>query len=355
MVGYFVVWLDVMFDCQVDFDDFQYVWSQVVVLLQFVFFVFEFVVQELVMIVDVGLGFFQLFVQGVVGYVQFELLVVFEIVEVVVGDFCVFFQCWVIFSFGIDQGGMQMFEGCVFDDVEFFVQVFVDLVELYFFDGQCVGIVFDVVVGEDLNVDDGIFGVGWYMQGGVFYVGCFFIEDCVQQFFFWSQLGFVFWSDFVDQDVVGLYFGVDVDDIGFVQFVQCGFVYVWDVCGDFFWVEFGVMSDVGQFLDVDCGEMIFLDYVFGQVDGVFEVEVVLGYECYVYVLVQGQFVYVGGWIVGQDVVVCDYVIFVYQWMLVDVGVLVGMGVFGQVVDVDICFVGFDFVICYVNYDMVGID
>lgn len=93
------------------------------------------------------------------------------------------------------------------------------------------------------------------------------------------------------------------------------------------------MCNVGQFFDVDCGVMIFFYYVFGEQDGVFEVVVVLWYEGDQYVLVQGQFVDVGGWIVGQYVVVCYYVVYFDQWMLVDVGVLVGVGVFDQVVDV----------------------
>ena len=195
---------------------------------------------------DVGLSFFQLFVQGVVGYVQFELLVMFEIVEEFVGDRGVFLQICVAFGDRVNQSRTQMLEGRAFDDAKFFVEVLADLVQLLLFDGQGAAVVLDVVMSEDLYIDDGILGVGRHAQGGVLHIGRFLIEDRTQQFLFRSQLGFVFRSDFIDQDVVRIDFGIDIDDIGFVQFVQSSLTHVRDVRGDFFRAELGVTRYIGQ-------------------------------------------------------------------------------------------------------------
>lgn len=83
------------------------------------------------------------------------------------------------------------------------------------------------------------------------YVGCFFIKDCVEEFFFWCYWRFIFWCDFIDQNIVWFNVCIDVNDVCFVEVVQCFFIDVWNVVGDFFWVEFGVMGSDFEFFDVN--------------------------------------------------------------------------------------------------------
>ena len=49
----------------------------------------------------------------------------------------------------------------------------------------------------------------------------FLTEDCTQQFFFRSQLGFALGRYLAHQDVAGVYLGTDIDDAGLVQLRQC--------------------------------------------------------------------------------------------------------------------------------------
>lgn len=336
MICYFVIRLDMVFNCQIYFNNFQYVWCQIVVLGDFVVFCFEFFFEFVFQFVILFSQLFQLILFFFVGQVQFQLVIVWQFVE--------------FFSFNVIgyQYSMDMVEQICFEDLQFFRQVFFCLFELYFFDFQCMFVFFYVIVSKDLNVDNCIGYIVWYVQRRVFNVRGFFIEDCMQQFFFWGQLSFIFWCNFINQNVVIGYFCININDIGFIQFGECSFIYVWDVSGDFFWFQFGVMGYICQFLNVDGGEMVFLNNMFGYEDGVFEVVIILWYECYVYVLIKCQFIEVGGWIVCQYVVMFNWFIQRYIWYLVDIGVLVRMGVFGQVVDVDICFIWIYFV--FVNFD-----
>lgn len=79
----------------------------------------------------------------------------------------------------------------------------------------------------------------------------FFIEDCVQQMFFRGQFGFVFWSDFVNQDVVSVDFCIDMYDVVFVKVGQYIFGNVWNILSNFFSIQFGIMSVDFVFFDVD--------------------------------------------------------------------------------------------------------
>ena len=106
---------------------------------------------------------------------------------------------------------------------------------------------------------------------------------------------------------------------------------------------------------MDRGETVFLNHTLGQADGVFEVEAVPRHERDTHVLTQSQFTHVGGRTVGHDIATLDHITLVHQRTLVDAGVLVRAGVFGQVVDVDTGFTGFNFVIGNANNDTAGID
>ncbi len=353
--GHLVTRLDATANCQVDLDDLQYARSQVIALLQLALLVFELVVQQATAIDDVLLSLFQLLVQCIFGHAQFEPLAVLQTVQHVVADHGAFLQARATVDHLAVQSRTQTLEGRAFDDAELFVEVLADLVQLHLLDGQGATVALDAITGEDLYVDDGTLGAGRHTQGGVFDVAGLLTEDRTQQFFFRSQLGLAFRSDLADQDVASADFGTHVDDTGFVQLVQRSFTDVRDVRGDFLWAKLGVTGHTGQFLDVDRGEAVFLNHTLGQADGVFEVEAVPRHERDAHVLTQCQFTHVGGRAVGHDVATRNLVTLAHQRTLVDAGVLVGAGVFGQVVDIHTCFTGLDFVVGNAHDDTAGVD
>lgn len=335
-ICYFVIRLDTAFNRQIYFNNFQYVRCQIVVLGDFAAFRFEFFFEFVFQFVILFSQLFQLILFFFVCQVQFQLAIARQFVE--------------FFSFNVIgyQYSTDTVEQIRFEDLQFFRQVFFRLFELYFFDFQRTFVFFYVIASKDLNVDNRIGYIVWYAQRRVFNVRGFFIEDRTQQFFFWGQLSFIFRRYFINQNVVIGYFRINVNDIGFIQFGERSFIYVRDVSGDFFRIQFGVTGYIRQFLNVDGGETVFLNNTFGYEDGVFEVVIILRYERYAYVLIKRQFIEVGGRIVCQYVVTFNRFIQRYIRYLVDIGVLVRTGVFGQVVDVDICFIRIYFV--FVNFD-----
>ena len=99
---------------------------------------------------------------------------------------------------------------------------------------------------------------------------------------------------------------------------------------------------------MNSGEAIFLNHTLGDQDGVFEVVAVPRHERYAHVLAQRQFTEVGGRAICQHVAALNRLTQRNTWHLVDAGVLVRTGIFGQVVNVDTGFASVHFV--FVNFD-----
>lgn len=101
-------------------------------------------------------------------------------------------------------------------------------------------------------------------------------------------------------------------------------------------------------LNVDGSETVFLNNTLGNEDGVFEVVTVPWHECHAHVLTQSQFTKVGGRTVCQHITTFNWLAQRHTRHLVDTGVLVRTGVFGQVIDVDTRFTRMHLV--FVNFD-----
>src|SRR5690606_590864 len=123
---------------------------------------------------------------------------------------------------------------------------------------------------EYLNVNNGTFYAGRNAQRGVLNVRGLFTENCAQQFFFRSQLGFPFRCNLADQNVASTNFSADVNNTGLIEFGQCALTHVGDIGGDFFRTELGISSHTGQFLDVNGSQTVFADNTLGDQDRVFE-------------------------------------------------------------------------------------
>ena len=124
-----------------------------------------------------------------------------------------------------------------------------------------------------------------------------------------------------------------MNDTGAIQFRQRTFLDVWNVAADFLRTEFGIARDAGQLLDVNGGKAVFLDNTLGNEDGVLEVIAVPRHEGDEHILPQRQFAQIGGRAVGEDITARDHIARLDQRLLVDTSVLVGAGVFGEVVNI----------------------
>ena len=99
---------------------------------------------------------------------------------------------------------------------------------------------------------------------------------------------------------------------------------------------------------MDGGETVFLNNTLGYEDGVFEVVTVPWHECHAHVLTQRQLTEVGRWTICQHVTALDWFTQGHARHLVNTGVLVRTGVFGQVINVDTRFARIHLV--FVNFD-----
>ena len=256
-------------------------------------------------------------------------------------------------------GGQQQVAGAaenaVFQDLELFGQVLLRFLQLHLFDFFGALVFFHAIAGKDLHVNHGTVHTVRYTQGGVLHIGGLLTEDGAQQLLFRRQLGFTFRGYLTDQNVAALHFGTHVDDTGLVQLGQSGFTHVRDVSSDLFRTQLGVTGDTGQFLDMDGGQAIFLNNTLVHQDRVFEVVTVPRHERDAHVLTQRQFTQIGGRAVSQYVASHHRLTQHHARTLVDTGVLVGTGVFGQVVDVDTGFAWHQLIFIDLQDDTGGID
>src|SRR5690606_34701930 len=106
--------------------------------------------------------------------------------------------------------------------------------------------------------------------------------------------------------------------------------------------------------DVDRGVAVIGHHPFGHQDRVLEVVAVPRHERDQHVLAQRQLTHIGGRAVGDDVSTRHQITLGNQRTLVDIGVLVGTGVFDQVVDINPDFTGRILIVIHTNHDTLGI-
>ena len=105
---------------------------------------------------------------------------------------------------------------------------------------------------------------------------------------------------------------------------------------------------------MDRSEPVFRHHALGDHDRVFEVVAVPRHERDHHVLPQRQLAHVGRCPVRHHVAARDHVAHAHQRTLVDVGVLVGAGVFGQVVDIHPDFARHGFFVADTHHDTAGV-
>ncbi len=249
---------------------------------------------------------------------------------------------------------MQTLEGGFLNDAVFIVDVLAHLGKLHFLDLDGALIFFQTVAGKDLHINNGTLDAGWYTQRGVLHVRGFLTEDCTQQFFFWSKLSLTLRRYLAHQNVAGVNFSTDVNNAGLVQLAQGAFTDIGNIRSDFFRTQLGITCYTGQFLNVNTGETVFLHHPLGNKDGILKVVTIPGHKGDAHILPKGQFTHIHGRTVSQDITTADYVTLFHQRLLADAGILVGTGVFGEVIDIHTCFTGVGLVIIDANNDPASI-
>ena len=106
---------------------------------------------------------------------------------------------------------------------------------------------------------------------------------------------------------------------------------------------------------MDRGVTVFLDQSLGQEDGVFKVVAVPGHECDQHILPERQFAQVGRGAVGQHIALGDLIAGFYQRSLVDTGILIGAGVFGQIVNINARLPRHDLGVMDPHHDTAGVN
>ncbi|SVK46316.1 Uncharacterised protein [Acinetobacter baumannii] len=326
--------LDLTFNGQINLDDFQYARRQIVALSDLTTLGFQLLLEVGFQFVVLLSQLLQLVLLLFVGQAQFQPAIARQLAQLV----------------GFDATGNQYRvdtrKQAGFQDLQFFSQVFLRLLQLHLFDFQRALVFFHAIAGEDLHVDNRTGNAVRHTQRRVFNVRRFLTEDRTQQFLFRRQLGFAFRRYLTDQNVAAGHFSTDIHDTGLIQLGERRFTHVRDVGGDLFRPQLGVTRHTRQFLDVDGGEAIFLHHALGDQDGVFEVVAVPRHERYA--LAQRQFAQVCRWAIRQHVAALDWLTQIHTRHLVDAGVLVRTGVLGQVVNIDTCFARVHLV--FVNFD-----
>src|SRR5690606_18074043 len=263
-----------------------------------------------------------------------EPLPAIQIVQVVSGQLGALGQlAWTTVDGFADQELQGTVKGVVFNDLQLVVQVLAVATQFIINDGLGTLVTLDTFTGKDLNVDHRTDHARRHAQGGVFNVRGFFTKNGAQQLFFRSQLSFTLGCHFTDQHVVGTYFGADVHNAGIVQTVQLNFGQVADIAGDILRSQLRVTGNNRQLFDVNRSVAIISHDLLGDQNRVLEVVAVPGHKGDQHVLTQRQFAQVSRCAVSQHVTTRHDIATFDDRTLVDVGVLVGTGVFGHVVDI----------------------
>ena len=220
-----------------------------------------------------------------------------------------------------------------FKDAQLVFDVFGDALDFHRLDFFRARVFFHTITGVNAHVHHGTVHTGRHAQRAVFDVRGFLAKNRTQEFFFRRLRTLALRRNFTNENVARFHFRTDMNDTGAIQFRQRTFLDVWNVAADFLRTEFGIARDAGQLLDVNGGKAVFLDNTLGNEDGVLEVIAVPRHEGDEHILPQRQFAQIGGRAVGKYITTRDHIARLDQRLLVDTSVLVGAGVFGEVVNI----------------------
>src|SRR5581483_7640507 len=252
------------------------------------------------------------------------------------------------------EQALQALERVVLDDAHLVVQVRAIALELVLDDALASLVPLDTFAGEDLHIDHRAADAGGHAQRGVLNVGRLLAENRAQQLLFRRELGLALRRHLADQHIARFDFGADVDDARLVQPDELRLGEVRDVAGNLFGPELRVPRDDGELLDVDRGEAVVGHHPLADQDRVLEVEAVPRHERDQHVLAERELAEIGRGAIGHHVALGDALALLHDRALVDVGVLVGARVLGELVDVHTDVAGDRFVVVHAHDDAVRI-
>src|SRR5690625_766698 len=357
--GHLVTGLQATLDGQVNLDHLEYAGRQLVTLGQLLALFLEGDVELVALLLQRFLGMLKnngMFFVSKTDIEPHPAIGIRQIIQILASDLGTLGQlARTAVDFLANQEFADTVEDVIFDNAQLVIQIQTIAAQFVVNDRLGPLVALNAFTREDLYVDDRADHAGGHAQRRVLDVGRLLAKDGAQQFFFRRKLGFALGRDFSDQNVVGAHFRTDIDNARIVQTVQLGFRQVADIAGDFFLAQLGVARNHGQLFDVNRCVAIVGNHFFRDQDRVLEVVAMPGHEGHQHVLAQGQFAQIRRCAVGQHVTTFDLVPALDDGTLVDVGVLVGPCVLGQVVDVDPDFAGHVFVVVDANDDTLRID
>ena len=292
----------------------------------------------------------------VIGHADIEPLMMFDAMQIFLAELAALDQ---LLRPAVGDLVMQQFfqprENVGLHDAHLIRQILLVTVQLVIDDLLRTLVALQPFAREHLHVDHRSRAAGRHTQAGIFHVRCLLAENRAQQLFFRGQLRFALGRHLADQHVAHCDFRTDMHDAAFVQARQLRFCQIRDIAGNFFRAELGVTRRDGQLFDVDGSEAILRQDTLGNQDRILIVVAIPRHERDQHVLAKSQLAHVSGGAVGNHIAARNHVAHLDQRTLVDVGVLVGTGVFDQVVNIHADFAGSGFVVIGAHHDTARID
>ena len=105
---------------------------------------------------------------------------------------------------------------------------------------------------------------------------------------------------------------------------------------------------------MDCGVPIFFHHPLGDKNGILKVVTIPGHEGHQHILAQCQLTHIRRRTIGQYVTTRHHVTGFHQRLLIDTGILVGTGVFGQIINIHTRLTRSGFIIIDTHHNTTGI-
>ena len=332
--SHLVARLHATLDGKIDLDHFQHAMSQIVAGRNLALLVLVTLLLVTLVVFQVLLGAFQLLGNVIFRRAQFKQFLRIKLGKQIRSQLGSTLETGTAIDLTAKQLLAQTLNNVLLENAVLVLQVLAELLQLGLIDLPGTIIFLDPITGKYLYVNDGALDARRYSQRSVLNIGRLLAEDGTQQLLFRSQLGLTFRRHLANQNVTGGNFSANINNARLVQLGQRRFTDIRDVGSDLLRPQLGVPRYAAQFLNVDGGEAIFFHHPLGNQDRVFEVVTVPGHEGDAHVLTQRQLTHVGGRAISQNVATGHLVTNFHQRPLIDAGVLVGPGVFGQVVDIN---------------------
>src|SRR3989344_4671571 len=135
------------------------------------------------------------------------------------------------------------------------------------------------IARENLNINNFSAFTVLQIQRRIFYIFCFFSEDCAQEAFFWRKVCLSLIRNFSNQDITRSYFCTNSNHAFFIQITKLFFAHAWNIARYHFCAQFCVAHVNRKVFNMNRAKAVIFYYTFRNNDGIFKVVTVPRHEC----------------------------------------------------------------------------